>query len=60
MFEELKETMLDYQYQLHGLINLCIELGNKDYENNVLVKDMLAKYVKAKKDLEDYLKKESE
>ena len=26
MFEELKETMLDYQYQLHGLINYILYL----------------------------------
>lgn len=39
--KELETLKADKISNLVGIINLCKELGNKDVENNVLVKDLL-------------------
>lgn len=56
VFEEekmLKEQVVELNSQLVGLIKLCLELGNKNYENNVLVKDTMERLQKKKQELED-------
>ena len=40
---ELEILRADKIHNLVGIINLCKELGNKDYKNNVLVKDLMQK-----------------
>lgn len=36
--EQLQELKMDKLYCLNGVIRTCRELGNKDWENNVMVK----------------------
>ena len=40
---ELEDLRADKIQNLGGIINLCKKLGNKDYKNNVLVKDLMQK-----------------
>ena len=40
---ELEDLRADKIQNLGGIINLCKELENKDYKNNVLVKDLMQK-----------------
>lgn len=40
---ELEELEADKKRDLVGIINLCKELGNKDIENNIMVKGLLEK-----------------
>ena len=40
---ELENLRADKIQNLVGIINLCKELENKDYKNNVLVKDLMQK-----------------
>ena len=51
--KELKEQVIELNSQLVGLIKLCLELGNENYENNVLVKDTMERLQKKKQELED-------
>lgn len=37
-FVELQELKMDKLYCLNGVIRMCKEMGNKDWENNVMVK----------------------
>jgi len=41
--KELEELQADKKRDLVGIINMCKQLGNKDYENNVMVKSLLEK-----------------
>lgn len=36
--EELQSLKMDKLYCLNGVIQMCIDFGNKDWENNVMVK----------------------
>lgn len=36
--EELQELKIDKLYGLNDIIKLCKQLGNKNWENNVMVK----------------------
>lgn len=40
---ELENLRADKIQNLVGIINLCKKLGNKEYKNNVLVKDLMQK-----------------
>ena len=37
-FTELQELKMDKLYCMNDIINLCKKMGNKDWQNNVMVK----------------------
>lgn len=57
---ELQNEIGELRYNLIGLINLCKELGNEDYENNVLVKDNMRRLKEKEQELEDLRQLERE
>ena len=37
-FVELQELKMDKLYCMNGVIKMCRQMGNKDWQNNVMVK----------------------
>jgi len=58
--QELYNDIGNLREQLIGLINLCKELGNNDYENNVLVKDTMKRLQKKEQELKELRELEKE
>ena len=46
--EELKYDFLDKMYVLQGLIKQAKSMGNKNWQNNFLIKDALKQYEESK------------
>lgn len=51
--EELQKLKLDKLYCLNGVIRTCRELGNKNWENNVMVKAYSNKIIEIDKILNE-------
>lgn len=51
--EKLQELYQEKCYCLNGVYNTCIQLGNKDPENNVIVKGYLEQIEAIKKELKE-------
>jgi hypothetical protein len=46
--EELEYNYLDKLQNLNGLIALAKSMGNKNYQNNFMIKDAMEQYIKAR------------
>ena len=46
--EELEYDFLESTYELNGLIKTAKQLGNKNWQNNFMIKDALTRYEQAK------------
>lgn len=51
--EQLQKLKLDKLYCLNGVIRMCRELGNKNWENNVMVKAYRDKIIEIDKILNE-------
>lgn len=51
--EELEERIVELNKEIHDLSTLCLQLGNKNPQNNFMIKDRLNLVKKYKKDLEE-------
>lgn len=51
--EELEYDFLDKQETLHGLIETAKRFGNKNWQNNFMIKDAYEKYALAKQKYEN-------
>lgn len=51
--EELKERIIELNKEIHDLANLCYQLGNKNPQDNFMIKDRLELLKKYKKELEE-------
>lgn len=51
--EHLQELKMDKLYCLNGVIRMCRQLGNKDWENNVMVKAYRDKIIEIDKILNE-------
>lgn len=50
--EELKERIIELNKEIYDLANLCRQLGNKNPQDNFMIKDRVELVQKYKKDLE--------
>lgn len=50
---ELQELKLDKLYCMNDIIKMCIQLGNKDWKNNVMVKSYAEKILEIDKILNE-------
>lgn len=51
--EQLQELKMDKLYCLNGVIRMCRQLGNKNWENNVMVKSYRDKIIEIDKILNE-------
>lgn len=51
--EELEERVIELNKEIHDLANLCRQLGNKNPQDNFMIKDRLELLKKYKKELEE-------
>ena len=49
--EQLEERIIELNKEIHDLTNLCYQLGNKNPQDNFMIKDRLELLKKYKKEL---------